>query len=364
MGKVRKQPEKLTNIVPTDDPRFRIQPHQQIAAACTGGVVTSLIMTPLDVVKTRIQTQQKLLLSNKCFLYCNGLMDHLCPCGPNNSVGMKNYHLNGTIDAVVKISRAEGVKALWSGLGPTLVSALPSTIIYFVAYEQIRRHTKDFHNSYTGQKNLPLYIPLFSGVTARACAVTLVSPLELIRTKMQSQKMTYKDIRVAVRNMIKAEGPLVLWKGLPPTIYRDVPFSGIYWTCYEAIKWYHNETEPSFGFSFAAGAISGSIAATITTPFDLIKTHQQIEFGEQIIFTDKPSSDIPIKSTTQRLAEVYRAHGFRGWFAGLGPRLAKVSPACAIMISSFEYGKAFFYKYNIHKYNESIVMTNLNNQIK
>ncbi|XP_055843343.1 probable mitochondrial glutathione transporter SLC25A40 [Episyrphus balteatus] len=348
-----------------DDPRFRIKPHQQIASACTGGIITSLIMTPLDVVKTRIQTQQKLLLSNKCFLYCNGLMDHLCPCGPN-SAPMKNHvHLNGTIDAVLKISRSEGIKSLWSGLGPTLVSALPSTVIYFVSYEQIRNHTKDWHNKYIGTSGMPVYVPLFSGVLSRIFAVTLVSPLELIRTKMQSQKMTYKEMTTAVRSMINAEGALVLWKGLPPTIYRDVPFSGIYWSCYEALKWYYQVTEPTFGFSFTAGALSGSIAATITTPFDLIKTYQQIEFGEQVIYTDKPRQNIPIKTTTQRLKEVYRAHGVRGLFVGLGPRLAKVAPACAVMISSFEYGKSFFYNLNVHRYDEKLlIMQNVNNHAK
>lgn len=55
-------------------------------------------MTPLDVVKTRLQAQQKSLLSNKCFLYCNGLMEHLCPCGPNmNQFTQKTIHFNGTI---------------------------------------------------------------------------------------------------------------------------------------------------------------------------------------------------------------------------------------------------------------------------
>lgn len=40
----------------------------------------SLSVTPLDVVKIRLQTQHKMLTSNKCFTYCNGLMDHMCPC--------------------------------------------------------------------------------------------------------------------------------------------------------------------------------------------------------------------------------------------------------------------------------------------
>lgn len=54
-------------------------------------------MTPLDVVKTRIQTQQKVLLSNKCFLYCNGLMDHLCECGPNGTLVKRQIHFTGTV---------------------------------------------------------------------------------------------------------------------------------------------------------------------------------------------------------------------------------------------------------------------------
>ena len=56
-------------------------------------------MTPLDVVKIRLQAQQKAMLSNKCFLYCNGLMDHLCSCGNGRAPEWlrKNGQFNGTV---------------------------------------------------------------------------------------------------------------------------------------------------------------------------------------------------------------------------------------------------------------------------
>lgn len=34
---------------------------------------------------------------------------------------------------------------------------------------------------------------------------------------------------------------------------------------------------------------------------------------------------------------------------GAVPRVVKVAPGCAIMISSYEYGKKFFYNYNASK---------------
>ncbi|TDG41963.1 hypothetical protein AWZ03_011609 [Drosophila navojoa] len=360
------------------DPRFRIRPMQQVISACTGAMITACFMTPLDVIKTRLQAQQSALLSNKCFLYCNGLMDHICPCGPNTptptaatafnklspSSASSSLHFTGTIDAFIKISRAEGIGSLWSGLSPTLISALPSTIIYFVAYEQLKARFIDMHYKYLSPvqttaytRNIPMLVPMMAGVTARILAVTVVSPVEMIRTKMQSQKMTNAEMLGSIRQVLQSQGVLGLWRGLPPTILRDVPFSGIYWTCYEYLKSSFNVVEPTFGFSFIAGAISGSVAATVTTPFDVIKTHEQIEFGEKFIFTDNPPKNVPItsnKSVIDRLASIYRLNGLRGVFAGLGPRLFKVAPACAIMISTFEYSKAFFYHYNVNQHNQSL----------
>lgn len=350
------KPRKMLN-----DPRFQIRPMQQVASACVGAIITACTMTPLDVIKTRMQSQQSQQpCSNKCFLYCNGLMDHLFSCGTSSKI---RPQFTSTLDALLKISHNEGIAALWSGLGPTLVSALPSTVVYFVAYDQFKaRYVNIYrrHFATSSQKKLPLVVPMISGVTARVCAVTFVSPIELVRTKMQAERLSYAQMMRFVRNVIALQGITGLWRGLPPTILRDVPFSGIYWPVYEYIKMsFNNSSEQvSFGFNFLAGVFAGSIAALVTCPFDVVKTHQQLEFGERVIFTDSPAKEVNKESTYRRLASIYRTHGVRGLFAGCGPRLFKVAPACAIMISTFEYSKLYFFYYNVHQHNAELLLHN------
>ena len=115
-----------------DDPRYRITPTQQMLSSCFGALTTSVmgeyyaifmfiivsimshiecfnvfgVVTPLDVVKIRLQVQQNTMPSHRCFIYCNGLMDHciICVNGSVRSVGTllkeqwykRPGHFNGT----------------------------------------------------------------------------------------------------------------------------------------------------------------------------------------------------------------------------------------------------------------------------
>ncbi|KAK2713405.1 mitochondrial glutathione transporter SLC25A40-like [Artemia franciscana] len=336
-----------------DNPLFRVTPAQQMLSSCTGALLTSCFVTPLDVIKIRLQAQQKALMSNKCFIYCNGLMDHLCPClnGNGSSTTQQWYkrpaQFTGTIDAFVKITRNEGVLSLWSGLSPTLVLALPATVIYFTTYEQLRVHLNDKYGSYRSQ---PMWIPLLAGGLARTWAVTLVSPLELIRTKMQSQRLSYLDVRIAVKDLVKVQGVKGLWLGLGPSLLRDVPFSAIYWLGYESLKKKYMPDPNRLGLSFLCGALAGSFAAVVTLPFDVVKTHRQIELGEQVLISGKTVRS----STLAAIMKIYQQSGVSGLFTGVVPRVIKVAPACAVMISSYEYGKLFFCRYNARTHERTL----------
>lgn len=366
--KVHKIGFNMTPASTKPDDVHMITPTQQMISSTIGALTTSIIVTPLDVVKIRLQAQQKNFYRNKCFLYCNGLMEHLCYCVNGNGSShlhkpgcpsipldprdVKWYrrpipgHFNGTLDALIKISRTEGVMSLWSGLPPTLLMAIPATVVYFTVYDRLRADMW----YWSGSGHQPLWIPVFCGAAARCIAATTISPLEMVRTKMQSKKLSYWEVGNAIKQLIKSEGPLSLWRGLGPTLMRDVPFSSIYWACYEYMKQRMDQRQPTLEFSLTAGAISGSIAAITTLPFDVAKTHRQIELGEKdLMDSSKQQSKATSRKTADILKNIYRQSGVTGLFSGIVPRVIKVAPSCAIMISCYELGKQFFVKYNKEK---------------
>lgn len=282
-----------------------------ISSSC-GAIITSLLMTPLDVIKIRLQSQQRMMHKGDCFVYRNGLMDHLCTCfnGPESWYNRKipGGKYTGTLDAMIKIVRIEGITSLWSGLPPTLLMALPQVVIYFTTYDEVK---KAF--GYHELNNPNKLIPIVSGGLARVITVTAVSPLELIRTKIQSERLNYKQIYVAIRNAVKQNGFKSLYSGWVPTVLRDVPFSMIYWFNYESFKTFFLKfikKEKLHPFeTFVCGACAGSLAAAITCPFDVVKTHRQIQLGEKQINSINTSTTFIIK-------DILKTKGFKALFSG------------------------------------------------
>ncbi|NXA71850.1 S2540 protein, partial [Thryothorus ludovicianus] len=323
---------------------------QQAIASCCGAIITSLFVTPLDVVKTRLQAQSSpfhkaltiflyTILLGKCFVCSNGLMDHVYACenGDSKTWCKKPGPFKGTLDAFVKIIRIEGIKSLWSGLSPTLIMAVPTTVIYFTCYDQLSEALKN------GPGKHDEHIPVIAGSLSRLGSVTVVSPLELIKTQMQYRRWSCKQLYLCISTKVAVDGWLSLWRGWTSTILRDVPFSAMYWYNYERFKKMMckevGANEPTFFVSFTSGAASGSIAAVVTHPFDVVKTHRQTQLWESETLKI-PQRDG--KSTRALMRKIVTRNGITGLFAGITPRLFKVAPACAIMISTYEYGKSFF----------------------
>ena len=233
--------------------------------------------------------------------------------------------------------------------------AVPANVIYFVGYDTLRA-------------SLPTAIPqtlapLVAGTFARTFAVVAISPLELFRTRLQAyhpteNRSTFRSVLNGISSLVREQGFRSLWRGLELTLWRDVPFSGIYWTGYEYLRRKFRDYQVFrrggeagyFEEAFTAGWLSGTFAAFVTQPFDVSKTRRQV-------YTNVESGG-EVSSTLKLMGMIRREEGIRGLWKGVVPRILKVAPACAIMygsfdtnvdnrISSYEMGKVFFEKEKI-----------------
>ena len=95
---------------------------------------------------------------------------------------------------MAKIYKMGGLRALYKGLAPVLLISVPSTMIYYVGYEIIRDGISDT----IGQS----YAPVIAGLVARTFAVTLISPFELLRTRVQAGELHLSEITKGMVKMV------------------------------------------------------------------------------------------------------------------------------------------------------------------
>ncbi|KAI1772636.1 mitochondrial carrier [Hypoxylon cercidicola] len=377
---------------------------QKMLSAITGSLLTSLLVTPLDVVRVRLQSQgssqpaaeyQKLAISSPSAFRPSNLgvtaccrevffMNNnaeVCVAGPLGNMAVpgecvaeeaQKRRFNSTLDGMKKIARHEGFSALWRGLSPTLVMAVPANIIYFTGYDWLRSNKSSPVSKITRDE----YAPLVAGASARTIAAAAVGPIELFRTRLQASTGTTTTGHLAntftdIQGMVARGGYGSLWRGLPLTLWRDVPFSAIYWFGYETIRGKLTDMREerqgrsltreggssrsrarsrsqsreghaaTFMDSFTAGAISGAFASSITMPFDVGKTRTQV-YRDTTRNTPIPED----RNMVRLLWHIYSTEGMAGLFKGWLPRTLKVAPSCAIMISSYEVGKRVFRSVN------------------
>ncbi|PLB48946.1 putative mitochondrial carrier protein [Aspergillus steynii IBT 23096] len=378
---------------------------QRMVSATSGSILTNLLVTPLDVVRVRLQSQSPVktpspFASNALApfkdmppnlgvtaccreVFWIGQNSQICMVGPTpgaisaQAASMADCAVEesqrktftSTLDGLRKIARNEGVWTLWRGLSPTMMMGIPANIIYFAGYDWLRSDNRS-----PIKRFLPdTYVAFVAGSTARIAAASAISPIEMFRTRLQATPGTgtdhFKTTLADLHQMTQLHGYSSLWRGLTLTMWRDVPFSGLYWWGYEEVKSYlmearkksqeyvspdgstqsrvssHEPDGPTFFDSFVAGATSGSIAAFVTTPFDVGKTRQQVF---RHMSDDVPASAGGVAQKSLRpeqlslpkfLLHIFREEGTPGLFRGWVARCLKVAPACAIMISIYELGK-------------------------
>lgn len=212
---------------------------------------------------------------------------------------------------------------------------------------------------------------MLAGGCAGACQVIVTNPLEITKIRLQVQGETMRILKSQGKPVpsqqsffaIAADLGLVgLYKGAAACLFRDIPFSAIYFPAYAWCKAYLVNREGSHGASAAnlliAGAAAGVpgkttvvegfvidaciimltlsnslLAAFLTTPVDVVKTRLQVVTRD---------GELAYSGIRDCVTKVYKFEGISAFFKGSGMRVFRSSPQFGITLLAYEKLAQFF----------------------
>ncbi|KAJ3242593.1 mitochondrial aspartate-glutamate transporter agc1 [Chytriomyces hyalinus] len=275
------------------------------ALASVAGAIGATFVYPIDLVKTRMQNQRKLV----------------------GELAYKN-----SLDCFKKVLKNEGFMGLYSGLGPQLVGVAPEKAIKLTVNDLVRRHFADKDGS------IDLGAEILAGCAAGASQVIFTNPLEIVKIRLQVQgevARTTGTARQGAMQIIRSLGLFGLYKGVTACLMRDVPFSGIYFPS-DIFHEGRDGKKLAIGELLTSGAVAGIPAAYLVTPADVIKTRLQVaaRLGETTY-----------SGVFDAFRKILKEEGPRAFFKGGIARVLRSSPQFGVTLASFELIQQALSKY-------------------
>jgi solute carrier family 25 protein 33/36 len=249
-----------------------------------GAVTSSTATAPLDVLRTRLQSDyyQSHLQASRL---ARGIVDPSHLSFPRASA----LHIRETFSILFAIPRVEGWRALFKGLGANLVAVVPARSINFFTYG----NGKKFYSQYLNNGKEAAWVHLSAAITAGVVTSAATNPIWVVKTRLQLDKnraseghagRKYRGAYDCLRQTIRHEGVRGLYKGLSASLL-GISESSMQWVMYEEGKKRLRAREArinadgrdrtswdnfmgSFGDSIAAGSAK-FIAAILTYPHEV-----------------------------------------------------------------------------------------------
>ncbi|CAI4064229.1 hypothetical protein N7582_002624 [Saccharomyces uvarum] len=273
---------------------------RDIVNGSIAGACGKVIEFPFDTVKVRLQTQSSSVFPTtwSCIKY--------------------TYQHEGI------------VRGFFQGIASPLVGASLENAMLFVSYNQCHK----FLEKHTNVSSLGEV--LISGGVAGSCASLVLTPVELVKCKLQvanlqsiSTNVKHTKVLPTIKAIVSERGVTGLWQGQSGTFIRE-SLGGIAWfATYElmkqSLKDRHALDDPKRNENkiwelLVSGGSAGLAFNASIFPADTVKSIMQTEHI----------------SLTNAVKNIFTKFGIKGFYRGLGITLFRAVPANAAVFYIFE----------------------------
>ncbi|XP_057448621.1 mitochondrial carnitine/acylcarnitine carrier-like protein [Lotus japonicus] len=285
---------------------------KDLTAGTFGGAAQLIVGHPFDTIKVKLQSQ------------------------PTPIPGQLPRY-SGAIDAVKQTLAAEGPRGLYKGMGAPLATVAALNAVLFT----VRGQMEALFRSHPGA-SLTVHQQVFCGAGAGLAVSFLVCPTELIKCRLQAQSTLAGSGTAAVavkyggpmdvaRHVLRSEGGARgLFKGLVPTMAREVPGNAAMFGAYEASKQLLAGGPDTSGLGrgslIVAGGLAGASFWFFVYPTDVVKSVIQVDDYKYPKFS----------GSIDAFRRILASEGIKGLYKGFGPAMFRSVPANAACFLAYE----------------------------
>ncbi|KAG9153988.1 hypothetical protein Leryth_000508 [Lithospermum erythrorhizon] len=285
---------------------------KDLISGTVGGAAQLIVGHPFDTIKVKLQSQ------------------------PTPLPGQQPKFA-GAMDAVRQTVAAEGPRGLYKGMGAPLATVAAFNAVLFSVRGQMEALLRS-------EPGVPLTIKqqLIAGAGAGVAVSFLACPTELLKCRLQAQSsvastgaaataaVRYGGPLDVARHVLRSAGMRGLFKGLVPTMAREVPGNAAMFGVYEAVKQLIADGQDTSnlgrGSQILAGGVAGASFWVSVYPTDVVKSVIQVDDYKN----PKYSGSI------DAFKKIVASEGVKGLYKGFGPAMARSVPANAACFLAYE----------------------------
>ncbi|KAL1389274.1 hypothetical protein pipiens_012506 [Culex pipiens pipiens] len=290
---------------------------------------------PIDTTKTRLQIQ-----------------------GQKIDQSFAELRYRGMTDAFIKISKQEGINALYSGIWPAVLRQATYGTIKFGTYYTLKKVATERGWLLDKAGNENLWCNAGCATVAGAVSSAIANPTDVLKVRMQvSGKGTNNAGLVrCFKEIYVHEGVRGLWRGVGPTAQRAAVIAAVELPVYDFCKLHLMET---FGDQVANHFISSFIAslgsAVASTPIDVIRTRLMNQRRVHQLQLHNPVAVAVAELARPRghhhkfytgsldcAIQTVRNEGFRALYKGFVPTWVRMGPWNIIFFITYEQLKQMY----------------------
>ncbi|KAL7269096.1 mitochondrial ornithine carrier protein [Rhizina undulata] len=292
------------------------------------GMVGKVIEYPFDTVKVRLQSQ------------------------PDD----RPLRYRGPLDCFKQSLQQGGIRGLYRGISPPLVGAAAENSALFFSYNLAQKFARQTsYSDLSPETALPMNALVMCGAASGAFASFILTPIELVKCKMQVQAVGISGATTAASHALSSParhaGPITLlgeiyrvygirglWHGQMGTFLRETGGSAAWFGAYEyaskSLREWRGRKDLAPGEMMMAGAAAGVSYNFVLFPADSVKSRMQTEaIG---IRGEKSKGFFTVAKG------MYRAGGLSSLYRGCGITCLRSAPSSAIIFLVYESMKAYF----------------------